>query len=115
MIDKLKLAGSVLLVAAGVAGYYLLADSLLIVRVLCVVAGVIAAAALAWTSAPGKVFYVFAQESVAETRKVVWPTRKETIQTTGIVMLFVVIMALFLWIVDGSLVWLVRVMMGRSE
>jgi preprotein translocase subunit SecE len=115
MVDKLKLAIAALLVVAGVAGYYALSDSLMIVRVLCVVAGVLAAAGVAWTSEPGKEFYVFAQESVAETKKVVWPTRKETIQTTGIVMAFVVVMAVFLWIVDGSLVWLVRIMMGRTE
>jgi preprotein translocase subunit SecE len=115
MVDKLKLAIAALLVVAGVAGYYALSDSLMIVRVLCVVAGVLAAAGVAWTSEPGKEFYVFAQESVAETKKVVWPTRKETVQTTGIVMAFVVVMAIFLWIVDGSLVWLVRIMMGRTE
>ena len=50
-----------------------------------------------WTSQPGKEFYEFAQESIAETKKVVWPTRKETLQTTGIVFAFVVVMALFLW------------------
>lgn len=115
MVDKLKLAIAALLVVAGVAGYYALSDSLMIVRVLCVIAGVLAAAGVAWTSEPGKEFYVFAQESVAETKKVVWPTRKETVQTTGIVMAFVVVMAVFLWIVDGSLVWLVRIMMGRTE
>lgn len=115
MVDKLKLAIAALFVVAGIAGYYALSDSLTIVRALCVVAGVLAAVGVAWTSAPGKVFYAFAQESVAETKKVVWPTRKETIQTTGIVMAFVVVMAIFLWIVDGSLVWLVRIMMGRTE
>lgn len=115
MVDKLKLAIAALLVVAGVAGYYYWSESLMLVRVLCVVAGVLAAAGVAWTSAPGKTFYVFAQESVAETKKVVWPTRKETVQTTGIVMAFVVVMAIFLWVVDGSLVWLVRIMMGRTE
>lgn len=115
MVDKLKLALAILIVIAGVAGFYLLADYPLIVRVLTVVAGVLVAAGVAWTSAQGKLFYVFAQESVAETKKVVWPTRKETIQTTGIVILFVFVMAIFLWIVDASLVWAVRLMMGRSE
>ncbi len=115
MVDKLKLAIAALLVVAGVAGYYYWSESLMLVRVLCVVAGVLAAAGVAWTSVPGKAFYVFAQEAVAETKKVVWPTRKETVQTTGIVMAFVVVMAIFLWVVDGSLVWLVRIMMGRTE
>ena len=114
-MDKLKLSVSVLLVVAGVAGYYALGDSMLIVRIACVVAGVVAATVVAWTSAPGKAFYAFSQESVAETRKVVWPTRKETVQTTGIVMVFVIVMAVFLWVVDGSLVWVVRALMGRGD
>jgi preprotein translocase subunit SecE len=52
---------------------------------------------------------------VVETRKVVWPSRKETVQTTMIVMAFVLVMAIFLWVVDASLVWVVRLMMGRGE
>lgn len=111
MIDKLKLAVALALVAAGVAGFYALGDKALILRVLMVVAGVAAAAAVAWTSQPGKAVYVFAQESVAETRKVVWPTRKETLQTTGVVIIFVIVMAVFLWVVDSVLVVLVRLLM----
>ncbi len=72
-------------------------------------------AVVAWTSAQGKQFYAFAQESITETKKVVWPTRKETAQTTGIVFLFVVVMALFLWLVDAGLLWLVKLLMGRSD
>jgi preprotein translocase subunit SecE len=67
-----------------------------------------------WRSAPGKVFRVFAQESVGETKKVVWPTRKETLQTTGIVFAFMVVMALFLWIVDAGLLWAVKKLLGQS-
>jgi preprotein translocase subunit SecE len=111
MIDKLKLAVAFALVAAGVAGFYTFGDKALILRLLMVVAGVAAAAAVAWTSQQGKAFYVFAQESVAETRKVVWPTRKETLQTTGVVIAFVIVMAIFLWVVDAVLVMLVRFLM----
>ena len=68
-----------------------------------------------WTTDPGKQFYVYAQESAAETRKVVWPTRKETIQTTAIVFGFVVIMALFLWAVDASLLFIVKKLIGTGE
>ena len=69
-------------------------------------------AAAFWTSAPGKQFHEYARESVAETKKVVWPTRKETLQTTGIVFAFVVVMALFLWIVDAGLLWFVQKLMS---
>jgi preprotein translocase subunit SecE len=115
MIDKVKLGAAVLLVCAGVAGFYWLAESAAIIRVAVVLAGAILGAAVAWTSAPGKQFYAFSQEAVTETRKVVWPTRKESLQTTGIVFLFVVVMGIFLWLVDASLLWFVKQLMGRSD
>ena len=68
-----------------------------------------------WMSEPGKQFYIYAQESVVETKKVVWPTRKETLQTTGIVFAFVVVMALFLWLVDVSLLWAVKKLLGQDD
>ena len=105
MIDKIKLVVAVLLVAAGVWGYYWLAEQALVLRVLAVVAGLLAGAAVAWFSAPGKQFGLFALESVAEVKKVVWPTRKETIQTTAAVFAFVVVMAIFLWVSDKTLEW----------
>jgi preprotein translocase subunit SecE len=103
MIDKTKLAVAVALVAAGVWGYYWLADYPLVVRVLTVIAGLLAAGAVAWWSEPGRQFAVFAGESVAEVKKVVWPTRKETLQTTAAVFAFVVVMAVFLWLTDWVL------------
>jgi len=116
MIDKAKLVGAVALVASGVWGYYWLADSLLIVRVLAVVAGLLAAGAVAWWSEPGRQFAVFAGESVAEVKKVVWPTRKETIQTTAAVFAFVVVMAIFLWLSDKALEWILYdVIMGWKK
>jgi preprotein translocase subunit SecE len=105
MIDKAKLAAAVVLVGLGVWGYYWLADTALVLRVLAVIAGLLAAGAVAWWSAPGRQFAVFAGESVAEVKKVVWPTRKETMQTTAAVFAFVVVMAVFLWITDKGLEW----------
>ncbi len=115
MADKIKLVAAFLLVALGVAGFYLLSDSPTVVRVVSVLAGLGLAATVAFFTAPGKAFHAFSQESVAEARKVVWPTRKETLQMTGIVILFVIVMALFLWLVDSALFWLVKLVMGRSE
>ena len=105
MIDKIKLAAAVVLVGVGIWGYYWLADSALVLRILAVVAGMLAGAAVAWFSAPGRQFAVFAGEAVAEVKKVVWPTRKETMQTTAAVFAFVVVMAVFLWISDKTLEW----------
>jgi preprotein translocase subunit SecE len=115
MADKVKIGLAVLLVIAGLAGFYFFSDSPAIVRVLSVLGGLAAASAVMWTTIPGKQFYVYAQESYDETKKVVWPTRKETIQTTGVVFLFVVTMALFLWAVDSTLFWVVKHFLGQGE
>jgi preprotein translocase subunit SecE len=85
------------------------------VRVLMVIGGLVAGAVVMYFTAPGKAFFAFAGESRDEARKVVWPTRKETIQTTGIVMLFVFVMALFLWIVDSTLLWVIKLVMGGGN
>jgi preprotein translocase subunit SecE len=103
MAEKIKVLLAVLLLIAGIAGFYYLSESPMVLRVVSVLAGMAAAAAVAWTTEPGKQFFVFAQESVVETKKVVWPTRKESLQTTGAVFAFVVAMALFLWITDKGL------------
>jgi preprotein translocase subunit SecE len=103
--DIAKLVMAVALVVAGIVGYYWLADGALILRVLSVLAGLAAGAAVAWFSAPGREFAIFAGESIAEVKKVVWPTRKETIQTTAAVFAFVVVMAIFLWLSDKTLEW----------
>jgi len=103
--DNIKLALAAALVVAGIAGYYWLAASALVLRILAVVAGVAAGAAVAWTSAPGREFVVFSREALLEVKKVVWPTRKETMQTTAAVFAFVVVMAVFLWLSDKTLEW----------
>jgi preprotein translocase subunit SecE len=105
LIDTIKLIAAALLVAAGVAGYYALGEAALILRVLAVIAGIAAGAAVAALSDRGRQFIAFAREAVLETKKVVWPTRKETMQTTAAVFGFVVMMAVFLWVSDKTLEW----------
>jgi preprotein translocase subunit SecE len=102
-------------VIAGVWAYYFFADAALVLRVLMVLGGLVAAGVVAWLSEPGKEFFAFAQEAWAEAGRVSWPTRKETIQTTAIVFAFVVIMALFLFAVDSTLAWIVKLTTGRGE
>jgi preprotein translocase subunit SecE len=113
-MDKAKIALAVACVVAGVGAYYYFADTAQVLRVLMVIGGLLAAAGVAWTSAPGKEFVAFAQESWQEAGRVSWPTRKETIQTTAIVFAFVVVMAIFLFAVDTTLAWLVKLTTGRS-
>jgi preprotein translocase subunit SecE len=105
MIDKVKLGVAAALLAAGIWAYYWLSETALVLRILAVVAGALAAAAVAWLTEPGRQFAVFAGESVAEVKKVVWPTRKETMQTTAAVFAFVLVMAVFLWVSDKALEW----------
>jgi preprotein translocase subunit SecE len=113
-VDRIKLALTGLIVLVGIVGFYYLSTSPLVVRIGVLLGAAGLAAALAWTSEPGKRFFAYCQDAVEETKKVVWPSRKETMQTTAVVVAFVIVMALFLWVVDASLVWLVRVLVGRE-
>ena len=90
-------------VIAGVVAFYLLPDKSGAVRTGALVAGLVLAVAFAWTSTPGREFLNFSKESVRETKKVVWPTRKEAMQITGVVFAFVLITAIFLWGTDKIL------------
>ena len=112
MADRIKIAVAIFLVVAGIAGFYYLGERAMIIRVAAVLLGFAAGAGVFATSQPGREFHEFSQESIAETKKVVWPTRKETLQTTAVVFAFVVIMALFLWLVDASLLWVVKRLLG---
>src|SRR5512137_2061393 len=114
-MDKAKIALAAACVVAGVWAYYHFAETAQVLRVLMVIGGLLAAAGVAWTSAPGKDFFAFAQESWQEAGRVSWPTRKETIQTTAIVFAFVVVMALFLFAVDSTLAWVVSLLTGRNQ
>jgi preprotein translocase subunit SecE len=101
--DKVKIALAICAVIAGVAGFFFLVGQPTIVRAGALVAGILVAIALAWTSMSGQSFLSFAKEAVKETKKVVWPTRKEALQITGIVFAFVLVMAIFLWGTDKLL------------
>jgi preprotein translocase subunit SecE len=104
--DKAKLGLALLLVAAGIFAYYWLGEQPLVLRILAVLLGFVLGGLVAWLSEPGRQFISFAAESWGEVKKVVWPTRKETIQTTAAVFAFVVVMAVFLWLTDKTLEWM---------
>ena len=115
-MDKLKILLAFACVVLGLWGYYYFAESMpAVLRVLMVLGGLVGGALVAWSSAPGREFFAFAQESWQEADRVSWPTRKETVQTTLVVFAFVAIMALFLFSVDTTLAWLLKLMTGRSE
>ena len=104
--DKAKLAAAVALVVAAVVAFYLLGKQGQIVQWVALLVGLAAAVVVFVTSEPGKEFIAFGRDAWREVKKVVWPTRKEAIQMTAYVFAFVVIMALFLWLTDKTLEWL---------
>ncbi len=105
---------ALLLLIAGIAGFYYLRDSAMVLRVISVLAGIVLAATVMWFTPQGKQFYAFSKESSEEPRRVVWPSRKETMQTTGVVFAFVLVMAIFLWMVDAGLLLAVKYLMGQE-
>jgi preprotein translocase subunit SecE len=106
--DKFKVALAVVAMIAGVVGFFYLKgqNKPALVAAGALVAGLVFAVLLLWTSTSGRDFLNFAKESVRETKKVVWPTRKEATQITGIVFAFVLVMAIFLWGTDKILEFL---------
>lgn len=103
--DKAKLAAVAALVVAAIAGFYLLGKQGAIVQWGVLLIGLAAAVGVFLTSELGRQFVAFARDAWREVKKVVWPTRKETLQMTAYVFAFVVVMALFLWLTDKTLEW----------
>ena len=105
--DKAKLAAAGLLVVGGVAAFYLLGKQDLWLRVVVLLVLLVAAVGAFFTSAQGRELTAFGQDAIKEMRKVVWPTRPEATQMTLYVFAFVVVMALFLWLTDKGLEWVI--------
>ena len=104
--DKAKLGAAVALVIAALAGFYLLSRQGPVAQWGALIVGLAAAVVVFLTSEPGKELIGFSRDAVKETKKVVWPTRKDAIQMTAYVFGFVVLMALFLFLTDKTLEWL---------
>lgn len=105
-VDLVLVTLAVLAAVAGVLGFTFLTEQPTLARVGVLIGGLVVAIVIAWFSQSGKRFLAYARESYEETKRVVWPSRKETVSTTGIVFGFVVIMAIFLFLVDKSLEWI---------
>ena len=112
--DAVKLALSVLVFAAGIAAFYYLGEQPAVVRWLIVLAGFGVACAIAMQSAYGRDFWQFVQSSRVELRKVVWPNRQETLQTTLVVLVFVLVSGLFFWLLDMVLAWATKQLTGQG-
>ena len=103
--DKAKLVASAVLAAAAVVAFYVLGKQDLWLRVFALLGLLVVAAAVFFVSEPGKQLIGYGRDSVREVRKVVWPTRKEAGQMTLYVFAFVFVMALFLWVTDKTVEW----------
>ena len=103
--DKAKLAAAGLLVVGGIAAFYLLGQKDMWLRVVTLLVLLAAAVAMFFVSESGRQLIAFGRDATREVRKVVWPSRKEAMQMTGYVFAFVVVMALFLWLTDKTLEW----------
>ena len=103
--DKAKLIAAVLLLLGSVVAFYALGRQDLWLRIGALIVLAALAVALFFTSESGRQLIAFGKESVKEVKKVVWPTRKEALQNTGYVFIFVFAMAFFLWITDKTLEW----------
>ncbi len=103
--DKFRVATALSLVVLSLAGFYMLSAKGVWVQWAALVLGLAAAAVVFLTSESGKQLVAFARDAVREVKKVVWPERKEAMQITAYVFVFVLAMALFLWLTDKTLEW----------
>jgi preprotein translocase subunit SecE len=112
--DKVKLAVATLIVVAGVAGYYVLANQATWVRWLSVIGSLVLAGVVMAFSRYGSEFRRFVELARIELRKIVWPTRQETLQTTLVVFLFVAVAGAFFWALDLVLAWATKFLTGQG-
>ena len=98
--------------AAAIGGFYYFDDQPHWLRVIALLVAVGISGLIALQTQVGKAAWDFRREAIIEVRKVVWPTRKETVQTTGVVLVVVIIMAFLLWLLDLFLAWAVRFLTG---
>jgi preprotein translocase subunit SecE len=106
--ERIKIAIAALIAAGGLVRVLLARGSPTVVRLGVLLGAFALAVVVMWFTQAGRTFAAFSRESWEEAKRVVWPTRKETLQTTAVVFAFVFIMALFLWVVDASLLWVTR-------
>ena len=114
-LDTAKLAAGAVILAAGIAGFYLLSEQPIWLRWIIVLAGLVAGIFVGLQSQQGKTLQSFVQSSRIELRKVVWPNRQETMQVTIVVFVMVLILGLFFWGLDTLLGALTRWLTGQGS
>lgn len=115
MSDKIKFLLAALIVVGAIAGFYYFGSQPTVLRVVGLLAGAAVAAAVLLQTAAGRQTWAYIGESRTEVRKIVWPTRKETTQSTIMVMVMVVLIAVILWLFDSILTWIVKLVTGQGS
>lgn len=113
-LDIVKLVVAVLVAIATIAGFYIFSNQSSLLRFGGLLAGVAVSIGIAMQTEKGRNIWTFFQDSQIELRKVVWPTRQETVQTTLIVILVVIVVAIILWLLDMFLGSAVQYLMGQG-
>ena len=112
--DSVLLTFSIIAILGGIAAFYWFDEMPLLLRIGMVVLGIAAGAGLLWLSTYGREFVQFAQAARVELRKVVWPSRTETFQTTYVVIGFAIVMGFFFFFLDLILTWMTRFLGGTT-
>ena len=113
-MDKLKLGLALLVLGGAVVAFYLYQDESTLLRVVGLLAATGISLAIASQTEPGRATLSLLQETRTEVRKVVWPTRQETMQTTLAVFLIVLVLGVFLWLLDMFLLWAIQALTGQG-
>jgi len=112
LLDTFKIFLAIVILVGSIVGYYYYINESVLIRAIGVLVAFIVAVWIAFQSIQGQILWKFIQGSRVELRKVVWPTREETLQTTGIVLLFATIMGVFFWLLDLFLLWFTSLLTG---
>lgn len=115
MVDKIKLVLALAVIAAAIGAFYYYGEQSLLFRVLGLLVAIVVGMAIALQTEVGRNAWSFVLDSRTEIRKVVWPSRKETTQSTILVMVMVTLVGIFLWLLDSFLGWAVRFLTGHGE
>jgi len=113
-LDRFKLSVALLIFLADLVCFYLFDEYSLLLRVIALLVGACIGVAIALQTAKGKEIWSYFHDAQIEVRKVVWPTRQETIQTTLIVVVMVILVAIILWLLDMFLGWSIGSIMGHG-
>jgi len=113
-LDTVKLTLALVLLGGGVLAFYWFADQSLLLRVLGLLVITGLSVFIASQTALGRSTWSFVGNTRTEVRKVVWPSRAETVQTTLAVLFVVVLMGIVLWLMDMVLLWAIRLLTGQG-